>query len=89
MKTSGSIFEKGVVRWEKYRPSNSTEGSMFEAKFCDRCERDKDSACLIHTRALAHGEDDPLYPVEWEAPINARYFPGDARCTAFEERNGG
>lgn len=74
-----------IVRWEKYRPSNGTEGEIFESMFCDRCKQDRDGSCLIHTLALAHVEDDPLYPVEWVAPVGANDYPGDAKCTAFQE----
>lgn len=69
-----------------YRPSNGTEGCIFEQQFCDRCERErgwredsmKHDACDIHTWALAVGIDHERYPAEWIEDGNG------PRCTAFE-----
>jgi hypothetical protein len=61
-----------------YRPTNGTEGSMFEERFCRRCTHDRpDAPCRILTFALACGLGDPEYPAEW---VEDEAGP---RCTAF------
>lgn len=58
-----------------YRPSNGTEGAIFEERWCQRCARedvDKDDLCDIHGNALF---GDP--PTEWV------YKDGKPTCTAF------
>lgn len=69
-----------------YRPSNGTEGEMFQEQYCYRCRHDRDwrekeeNPCDILTRTLWLGTEDPDYPVEWI------YDPeGVPTCTAFEE----
>lgn len=60
---------------------------MFEAGFCNRCEREKQwredpdgaEGCDIHIRALAFSTTDPGFPAEWI--IDAK----GERCTAFVE----
>jgi hypothetical protein len=77
----------------KYRPSNGTEGDMFMARWCFKCERerrvldgidDPSEGCEILARTLAVPEDDPDFPAEWT------YQPGtgdlplySARCSAW------
>lgn len=75
-----------------YRPSNGSEGCVFEGHFCDRCEkqaafrRAEDAGrdpsrhdCRILVAAHINDEDDPDYPKEWVH--DAEGFP---TCTAFE-----
>ena len=51
---------------KKYRPSNGSEGEMFEAQFCDNCLFSKTSlGCPIQTAAMAYDIDDPRYPGVW------------------------
>lgn len=65
-----------------YRPSNGTEGMIFEESFCDRCVKDddEDNLCAIHTNALLFDIGDDDYPKEW-------VFDKDGRptCTAFDD----
>lgn len=74
-----------------YRPSNGTEGMIFEDRFCDRCKREakyrrtQDGAdgCRIATMAHTFDIGAPEYPKEWVVSL------GDttdmtARCTAFQ-----
>lgn len=64
-----------------YRPSNGTDGSAFEDRFCDRCRREcGEYTCEILTNALAFPIDSEMYPVEW-------IYDADNRpcCTAFED----
>ncbi len=63
-----------------YRPSNGTEGTMFEAALCARCEHDKEfratetgTGCDILLRALS-GEA----PAEWSAVLSADGLGGQA-----------
>lgn len=71
---------------EAYRPSNGTEGAMFEEIWCLRCKKDQDwqehekDSCPILLRALKCWSDDPDYPKEW-----AYQEDGAPCCTAFEE----
>ena len=48
----------------KYRPSNSTEGMMFMADFCDQCA--DGGECKITMRAMIYDRDDKEYPEEWQ-----------------------
>jgi len=71
----------------KYRPSCGTEGLDFMAKFCDRCEYDKDfyetlmaeDGCPIIAKAMTHNVNDPKYPKEWT------YKKGSPICTKFKK----
>lgn len=62
---------------EPYRPSNGTEGMVFYRQFCDKCEKDRNENCEIHTRALIFGVEDKLYPKQW---IEDAEGP---KCTSF------
>jgi hypothetical protein len=59
-----------------YRPSNGTEGDLFQAKFCDRCQKQK--RCTILPKTMAFDVGDPGYPPQW-----IRDDAGDPTCTAF------
>ena len=49
-----------------YRPSNGTEGMAFEARFCQRCERDREwreferNPCEVLGAALSDGAPEWL-----------------------------
>lgn len=61
-----------------YRPSNGTEGTIFEDRFCCQCS--KQDVCEIMQYAWLHDIGDPEYPAEWI------YGPGGVpQCTAFEK----
>ena len=72
---------------QPYRPSNGTEGELFKAQFCDRCQLDNfnhdtgEGGCGILVRSMCFDIDHPKYPAEW-------LFGGDGKptCAAFEER---
>ena len=69
---------------QPYRPSNGTEGDMFEVLFCNKCKHDtKDQACEILMRTMIFGVGDPEYPKEWVYDSE-----GCPKCTAFEKREG-
>ena len=73
----------------KYRPSNGTEGAIFQERFCDRCAHDnynvdsgEGKSCDILMRTMLHGVDEPEYPEEWQQK------PGQPpQCTAFWDAN--
>ncbi|OLF82704.1 hypothetical protein AWH63_06780 [Marinobacter sp. C18] len=75
----------------KYRPSNGTEGGIFESRWCHNCAHDNydieagtGENCDILMRVMLHGVDDPEYPEEWQEE------PGEApKCTAFLSRDDG
>lgn len=67
-----------------YRPSNGTDGCIFEDAFCNRCQKDvppdpdhgRDlGECQIHNDALLG-----LKPTEWVQEDDGTR----PRCTAFE-----
>ena len=68
-----------MAKIKLYRPANGTEGSFFEASFCDRCKSDVNQDCEIHLNAMLYEKEDEEYPKEW------RYQNGKPTCTAFEE----
>ena len=80
------------MKTRPYRPSNGTEGAIFDDAWCARCEHDAawrrdESAvpCDILSRSLAYGINDPGYPIEWiedDGPYDQDTNP---RCTAFVE----
>lgn len=73
-----------------YRPSNGTEGMIFEDRFCDRCTRDAkyrrtqngEDGCKILVLVGCHEVDDPKYPKEWVVNLHDP-IGTTARCTAF------
>lgn len=73
----------------KYRPSNGTEGAIFQEHFCESCAHDtyntetgEGKSCDILMRTMLHSVDDPEYPEEWQQE------PGEQpRCTAFLSRD--
>lgn len=68
---------------KSYRPSNGTDGSFFEAEFCERCSKEDletETFCKIHSDALLYLETEKDYPKEW---IEDEKGP---RCTAFKRK---
>lgn len=68
---------------EPYRPSNGTEGWIFENKFCSRCihqhpNPDAGKNCEIAMRAFCFDLGEKEYPREWQYDAM-----GDPTCTAF------
>lgn len=74
-----------------YRPSNGTEGMMFEERFCDRCKHDASyrrsegmrGGCRILVLVGIYQADDPKYPKEWVQNAHGDPYGATARCTAF------
>lgn len=67
---------------QPYRPSNGTEGEMFQKQHCHRCrhDQDEDEPCEILTYSMACDLGDADYPVEWVYDRNGR-----PTCTAFHD----
>ncbi len=65
-----------------YRPSNGTEGEMFQEQFCYSCRlgQDEDNPCDILTRSFAFSIGDADYPKEWVHDRNGR-----PTCIAFHD----
>ncbi len=63
-----------------YRPSNGTEGQMFEDRWCSRCTGFRGGRCSILFRASIHDVGEPEYPRQWVMT------PDGHRCTSFEDR---
>jgi len=70
-----------------YRPSNGTEGDIFESQWCEHCTRDaafrsdpeRNDGCPILAAVYALNIDEPGYPKEW---IEDSKGP---RCTAYTD----
>jgi len=71
-----------------YRPSNGTEGEIFQATWCAQCEanrafredHERADGCPIIANTMALSIDDPDYPAAWH------YGPdGQPKCAAFVE----
>jgi hypothetical protein len=70
-----------------YRPSNGTEGQMFEERWCRRCvfdDVDGDNTCDRVMRAMLYEKDEPQYPKEWRIAWLLVGFK--TWCTAFKEK---
>lgn len=68
-----------------YRPSNGTEGDLFQMQFCDRCTKEhgkNNNVCEIVLLTMCHDEQDAAYPAEWKFDEAGRPV-----CTAFEKIN--
>lgn len=76
-----------------YRPSNSTDGCAFYAKWCENCAKDKhmsegkdydecsdDEVCQIIADTLAYPIQSPKYPKAWTYDKD-----GHPCCTEFVE----
>jgi len=78
-----------------YRPSNGTEGDMFEDRFCNRCKReakyrrtgDGADGCKIATAVFIYDVDDPKYPKEWVVNKWGDPYGRTSRCTAFRHED--
>lgn len=74
-----------------YRPSNGSEGSAFEAKFCGTCAKwdstvepeGFERGCDIQLAAAFFGASEENYPEEWVQGGGA-----GPRCTAYAQRDG-
>ena len=83
-----SPYEIPACAGKPYRPSNGTEGMVFQYAYCDRCAKDakyretEDGAdgCRILANALSYNIGDPEYPAEWTHDERGR-----PTCTAFEQ----
>ena len=73
------------MKTERYRPSNGTEGEIFQEEWCERCAKDSPSRpCSILTRTMALAVDEPGYPKQWVRDAEGDW-PRNPRCTAFAE----
>lgn len=71
---------------ERYRPSNGTEGEIFQNMWCATCQHEhahredwSADGCKILTMTMALPIDHPDYPCEWQMG------PNGPRCTAYWE----
>lgn len=62
-----------------FRPSNGTEGMIFEERYCFKCN--KFLTCTIFEDAQDYDIGDPEYPKELV------YLNEKPTCTAFEDLN--
>jgi hypothetical protein len=71
---------------KSYRPSNGTEGMIFEDNYCSQCihekwmhtQKDGDKQCDIYNRVQLFDFTDKEYPKEWIYDQNEK-----PTCTAF------
>ena len=65
-----------------YRPSNGTEGALFQDLFCQYCTRDNIEAgdgCEIILLTMCYDTKDKEYPKEWIYDVD-----GQPVCTAVD-----
>jgi hypothetical protein len=62
-----------------YRPSNGTEGMIFEMEFCNKCW--KEQICKIPLSAMVYEVEDPLYPKHWVCDNDGE----NPKCLKFEK----
>lgn len=70
-----------------YRPSNGSEGDLFQGLWCAGCQRDaafrndpdNNDGCAIVANTMAYDREDSEYPREWQ--YSSR---GQPICTAFQ-----
>lgn len=80
-----------VIKIEKYRPSNGTEGAIFMDAWCSECARDAamnggmeldecddNQLCTIIADTHCYEVDDPNYPDAWRYGADGRPC-----CAAF------
>lgn len=78
-----------AVAGTPYRPSNGTDGMIFFAAWCERCERDRffqeddGDSCPILLATVCYELDDPKYPPEWVHDEQGRPM-----CTAYKAKDG-
>lgn len=70
-----------------YRPSNGTEGMIFEEHYCSQCIHDNPDPnhpkkCELIVRAMCFYETEPEYPLEWTYDAL-----GHPRCTNYVNWN--
>ena len=70
-----------MSRIRLYRPSNGTEGQIFQEQWCDRCRRGQGDGCRILSDSMAFDTSDKEYPSE------LRYENDMPICTAFRDVN--
>lgn len=64
-----------------YRPSNGTEGEIFQHNFCLNCiheNLESETWCEILTRTMYYKVTDASYPTEW-----IHNDEGEPTCTNF------
>lgn len=66
---------------QKWRPSNGTEGEMFQSNYCSDCDRwDEETGCPIAAATFSLDKGDPEYPQEWQIGSD-----GQPTCSAFND----
>lgn len=72
---------------QPYRPSNGTEGDIFQSYFCDKCRKwpinpDAKTQCGIFLKMLIKNVGEKGYPKQ------IRYAPDGSgpECTSFRQR---
>ena len=68
---------------KKWRPSNGTEGELFQEAYCSHCDRwDEESGCPIAAATFFLDMDHPDYPKEWQIGAD-----GQPTCKGFNNPN--
>lgn len=62
-----------------YRPSNSTEGDIFETRWCQGCGRYRNGSCGLLLNSMFFDIHEKDYPTEWVR------LDGVPTCTAFRK----
>ena len=90
--------DMSVCAGKPYRPSNGTEGEIFDGMWCDHCERDRryrenwtddnmpdaEDGCPILADTLIFNTADAEYPKQWRYDES-----GVPECSGFVEAQSG
>lgn len=77
-----NIMYQPAIGNAPYRPSNGTEGMIFQKTYCERCAKYRCGKCAILERTMFYNLGDPNYPTQWQYDERRRPF-----CAAFLEKS--
>lgn len=77
-----NIMDQPAIGNAPYRPSNGTEGMIFQETYCERCAKYRCGKCAILERTMFYNLGDPNYPTQWQYDERRRPF-----CAAFLEKS--
>ena len=78
-------YEIPACAGKPYRPSNGTEGMMFQERYCFGCKHyDGPDGCPVFDASFWHPIGDPGYPSELTHDERGRPM-----CTKFDALTGG
>lgn len=74
-----AAVQRAKLAGTAFRPSNGTEGMIFEETWCDRCTHSMD--CDLQFLSMIHEINESEYPKQWVHDAE-----GKPTCTEFEDK---